>query len=675
MTAEIAYQEALELLRQGQIEPARNLTVRTGEAEPEHDVLALNALEALADLAFQRGEPEFSLGCWQRLLAQSPSARAWNNLGSVQLTLKRFQDALDSFGQALALDPGLWSAQLQLGRLLLARRDYAGALPHLRAALPQAPALAKQLFRAGLELSQSRQMELADQYLSLCCDFPEQTGLALHELYASRAGCYKYTDLSEVLRLYALATQHAPHPLAYAWSQLNTLPYVYHSHAHLEQVRADFAAGLAALAAQLEQPHPDAEILLLLGTLKPPFQLAYQGQNDRPLMEKIGAFWTRLLADRGWLSLNTRPPRRQGPIRVGFVSSYFYCHSVTLCFHETITRLARHPDFEVSCVHLGARSDEWTERFRSQVQRFVAQPGQVSVQDLLALELDVLIYCDIGMDHRCYQLALHRLAPVQCLLPGHPVTSGLPRIDYYLSPSLCEGEQAASHYSETLIRIDRDISRFTPVTPPDRPLSRAQLGLPADRHLYFCPMTLFKLHPDFDAALGAILRADPKGLVYLAAYHKTLLHQILEQRFAHTLPDLAGRIRFLPWLDPQSFYSLILEADAVLDSFHFGGGTTAKIVLGLGRPLVTLPGEFLRGRITYGCYRRMGLEDRVPRSLDAYVAEALRLAGDADYRAEARTAIAAGHERLFSFSDATGQLAEFLHAAVASWPDRLGQTD
>ena len=39
---------------------------------------------------------------------------------------------------------------------------------------------------------------------------------------------------------------------------------------------------------------------------------------------------------------------------------------------------------------------------------------------------------------------------------------------------------------------------------------------------------------------------------------------------------LAERIQFLPWLDPERFYSLILQADVVLDSFHFGGGSTSR---------------------------------------------------------------------------------------------------
>lgn len=49
------------------------------------------------------------------------------------------------------------------------------------------------------------------------------------------------------------------------------------------------------------------------------------------------------------------------------------------------------------------------------------------------LELDVLVYLDIGMEPMSYFLGLARLARAQCVLPGHPVTTGISTIDYFLS--------------------------------------------------------------------------------------------------------------------------------------------------------------------------------------------------------------------------------------------------
>jgi predicted O-linked N-acetylglucosamine transferase (SPINDLY family) len=64
----------------------------------------------------------------------------------------------------------------------------------------------------------------------------------------------------------------------------------------------------------------------------------------------------------------------------------------------------------------------------------------------------------------------------------------------------------------------------------------------------------------------------------------------------------------------------------MLDPFPFGGGHTSYEALALGLPVVTLPGRFLRGRLTHGMYQQMGYSDLEAQSIDDYVRLALRLA-------------------------------------------------
>src|SRR4029077_2902951 len=67
---------------------------------------------------------------------------------------------------------------------------------------------------------------------------------------------------------------------------------------------------------------------------------------------------------------------------------------------------------------------------------------------ILADNLHVLMFLDIGMLPLMTQLAALRLAPVQCSTWGHPVTSGLPTVDYFLSSHLMEPEDGQAHYTE-----------------------------------------------------------------------------------------------------------------------------------------------------------------------------------------------------------------------------------
>ena len=69
--------------------------------------------------------------------------------------------------------------------------------------------------------------------------------------------------------------------------------------------------------------------------------------------------------------------------------------------------------------------------------------------------LDVLLYPDIGMSPYTYMLAMLRLAPVQVTSWGHPNTTGLETIDYFLSCELIEPTNAQSKYTEQLIKLTK----------------------------------------------------------------------------------------------------------------------------------------------------------------------------------------------------------------------------
>src|SRR5208337_1279441 len=74
-------------------------------------------------------------------------------------------------------------------------------------------------------------------------------------------------------------------------------------------------------------------------------------------------------------------------------------------------------------------------------------------EQIAALALDILFYQDIGMEPTSFFLAFARLAPVQCVSFGHPNTTGIPNMDYFVSNDLFEPPDAPSHYSERLILL------------------------------------------------------------------------------------------------------------------------------------------------------------------------------------------------------------------------------
>ena len=82
----------------------------------------------------------------------------------------------------------------------------------------------------------------------------------------------------------------------------------------------------------------------------------------------------------------------------------------------------------------------------------------------------------------------------------------------------------------------------------------------------------------------------------------------------------------------EGYFRLLDAADVLLDPLHYGGGLTSFDGLSLNKPIVTLPGSFVRGRYTFGFYRTMGVTECVAGSVDDYVERAVRLGVDRDWR-------------------------------------------
>ncbi len=96
---------------------------------------------------------------------------------------------------------------------------------------------------------------------------------------------------------------------------------------------------------------------------------------------------------------------------------------------------------------------------------------------------------------------------------------------------------------------------------------------------------------------------------------------------------------------------------------------------------MTWPGRYMRGRLTYGFCRRMGILDTVADSAKRYVEIAVRLANDRPWRDSLRSRIEAASPVLFEDAGAPAELARFFKAAaqaahegtsVEEWPARSG---
>ncbi len=450
--------------------------------------------------------------------------------------------------------------------------------------------------------------------------------------------------------IYAQLLDAAPTPLNRLLAA-SVLPVVYDSEADIEHWRKRQLEVLRDLAKSGQQVDATTSLVPTC------FFAAYQGRCDRQVMEM------RAAAIRGGNFLNPRKPKQNGErLRVGFLSAFFRDHTIGRLNVGRLEQLSRDA-IELTVIYAGSSLDEMTTRFKSTADKFVHLPRRLSdaLETLKSLELDILVHADVGMDSLTQTLAFSRFAPIQVATWGHPDTTGSVVMDYFLSSEQLENADAQTHYSERLVKLPSlGIVYERPVLTKAK--TRAELGLSSDRHLYACPQTLFKFHPAFDEILAGILLQDPQAeLVLLEGRLPEWTHR-LQRRFRRTLPDAETRVKFLPNLVRNDFLSLLSCSDVLLDPIHFGGGNSSFEAIGLGIPLVTLEGEFLRSRISSAIYRQMNLPDLIASDPNAYVQLAVKIACDPMFRSELKQRIIAASDTLFESSSAAKELEECLVA-------------
>ena len=601
---------------------ANLLSLRNEDADALPYYQQANALEPndakiLGDLGhtFQRlGRLDEAAAHFRHVLRIDPAClEACHSLGAILQEQGQGEEAISCYLHALAIDQNHAETHNSLGVAYLAAGKPNEAIACLKQMLEQHPEHASGWNNLGCAMQAAREIDEAETCLrhSIALNPNDPNAHRNLALILREQGRYNEAMASSQR---VLALQDNPGECV----RLATLlPVIAPSAEEIASWRRRFSDELDKLIAQgITLADPLAEV----GVCN--FSLAYQPECDRALQEKAATMYS--LACRG-LSYHAPAIGEQGshpahpdanrPIRVGFISRFMHKHSIGRTTRGLLAKLDR-SKFRVSALFVPPFvEDSISDFIREHADHHLVLPPTLEAarEAIAALALDVLFYQDIGMDAYTYYLAFSRLAPVQCLSFGHPDTTGIPNMDYFISCENFETEGAAEHYSERLFLL-RGIGslayyyRPAPV-PPEK--NRAYFGLSETAHLYLCLQALFKVHPHFDTILGGILRADAEAEIVFIDARNSTWGKLLRARFAASLPDVAHRIRFVPAMSPEDFVALLAVGDVALDTIYFNGMNTSLDAFSVGIPTVTMPTTLQRGRHTYGMYRHMDMFDCV----------------------------------------------------------------
>jgi protein O-GlcNAc transferase len=719
-----AMQEALVLHRAGRLARAESIYHQVIDRNPDNP----DALHLMGLIAHQKGEYRVGEKYILRAIAQDNGvAEFYLNLGNAQRDQGKISEAIENYKKTLRLNPNLAEAHYNIANELFTLGDISGAIACYKNAIDLNPDLVEAYYNMGAAFKEQgetdeaftcyqeairRRPAYAEAYNRIgvlleergnfdgaikayekavrlnpeYADAYNNMGLVFRELNKFKEAllCYRkavhlkrdfaeaYNNMGEMFKregklndavsCYEKALAIKPGLIGIDVRKRLLLPVICKSKETIEEDRKRLIGQIKLLESKnisLEDPNEQ------VGATN--FFCAYHGLNDLEIQKRLAAFYLKACPDLAWEAKDCYQKRNSHEkIRIGIISFFLRKHTIGKLNLGIIRNLSRER-FSVKLFRFPGKEDNLSKELDSSADESVILPSKLreAREKIADHSLDILFYLDVGMTPLTYFLAFSRLAPVQCVTWGHPVTTGIPNMDYFISSENAELPGADDHYSERLIRLKKLPIYYYRPDIPEKQAARGSFGLDDGYNLYVCPQTLFKFHPDFDTALGEILRGDQRGILVLIEGNFNHWTELLVERFNSAFPDVSDRVKFLSRMSEKDFFSLLMLADVVLDPFHFGGGNSSLEAFACGVPVVTLPSPFLRGRLTLALYGQMDVMDCVACDLKSYVNIALRLGNDKNWREEIRAKIKSRSDILFEDVEAVRELEGFFEWAVA----------
>jgi hypothetical protein len=321
------------------------------------------------------------------------------------------------------------------------------------------------------------------------------------------------------------------------------------------------------------------------------------------------------------------------PKSIAVVSSFWNSrHAVHRAFEPYIRELARSYDLTLvdldRGLHAGPPADG---SLFKRVIKIAASNDFINVTPIVENDFQLAYFPDMGMSQESIYLASMRLAPIQCMGTGHPVSSACPEMDYFISGAEVETKDSPEdNYDERLVLLPG--LSVQPVKPnyvpkfPEKP----------DQFIVNLPWMHMKNNHDMALLLKDILGRVKRetrfsifpgcGITRNGSYMATI------QDYARILPSNSF------FINPNYHYDEYMAQQEkgrfTMHSFPFGGGTTLVDALVIGLPLTVLRGRHEYNRYSAAVLNRIGLGELVADTKEEWIDLCVRLIDDDAYLAD-----------------------------------------
>jgi predicted O-linked N-acetylglucosamine transferase (SPINDLY family) len=549
---------------------------------------------------------EEALASYDRALALRPDyADALHARGLVLHDLMRFADALASYDRALALQPHRFQALMDRGNLLRESMRFQDALVDYERALVVKPDYPELLVNRGNVFADLGRLEEALASYDRALDLrPDYAGALVNRGNALRdLGRYDEALLS-FDRAIAIDADY---------------PFLTGHRLFFKMSICDWR-GLADDLSLLE------EKIMARKNAALPFHAVATGL-PASVQRQCSEIYAREKQPQTLLPVqNSRFAHDR--IRLGYFSTDLRGHAVA----HVIARLFELHDrtrFELIAFSIGPPAkDSMRARLEKSFDRFI-DVGAFSDKQIasLARSLEIDIAIDLnGFTQGCRPgVFAMRAAPIQVSYLGYPGTTGADYFDYLIADATLIPEDQRQYYAEKIVYMPGSYqANDSSLAIAERPITRAECGLPEKAFVFCCFNNNFKIAADMFEIWMRLLQGVENSVLWLLedniAAAKNLRMQAQATGIAPERLVFAKRIGLAEYLARHRL------ADLFLDTLPYNAHATASAALWAGLPVVACLGNTFPGRVAASLLNAIGLPELIANDLEDYERLALELA-------------------------------------------------
>ncbi|WP_330205259.1 tetratricopeptide repeat protein [Cyanobacterium sp. DS4] len=565
--------------------------------------------------------------------------------------LNNIEDAIKFYQQSIKLNPNHLDSYNNLGNLLLNNNQIKQAGKYYLLAFD----VDNQYFGTCLNLGN---LYLKDDRITLALDYYNQA-LKISPTYENFLwivnNIRSFNYIQESINFARHNCHLLPDDNLFASLEWDTegvdfasriLPFIYENEEEITFYRQNLTRFLQRISQINLEVKNNRLLALHLINIHTNYHLHYQAQNDLQLQKLYGNFIHEVMkTNYPDYSQPIKINKNREKIRIGYISYCLRTHVVGKLFLGWVKNHNQNK-FEIYCYYLrDFPQDKITDEFKQHSDYFYQFKDNISIEKIAKQikdnDLDILVFLDLSMYSRMSQLAGLKLAPIQCVTWGHPITSGIPTIDYFISSELIEGDNAQNHYSEKLIKLPNLGVVYPQRKLPQVEKNKAKFNLREDKIIYISSQYCSKYLPQYDYIYTEIAR-QVKNCQFVFIHPRinqnndkitAQLWARIKRSFSNYQLDWQDYCIFLPTIkNHQDYWQLLNSCDIFLDTIGFTGFNSTLDALESFLPVITYSGDFFRTRQSEGILKMIQVIDTIANSVKDYIKLAIRLGQNDELR-------------------------------------------